>query len=171
MDTVIALGQSVPKITLPDLEGRQYALQSYHGRVVVLNFWSADCGWCERVDPLLLPHLAAWEAQVALLTIACNPNETPEQLQAAASARGLPGVLLDANHKAADSFGAQTTPHFFVLDQHGILRYRGAFDDVTFRQRSPRRAYLVPAVEALLQGQAPDPADTPAYGCTLVRAT
>jgi peroxiredoxin len=171
MDTVIALGQAAPKITLPDLEGRQHSLQNYRGRVVILNFWSVDCGWCERVDPLLLPHLAAWGAQVALLTVAANANEPPEQLKTAATARGLPVVLLDARQTLANAFGAQTTPHFFVLDQEGVLRYRGAFDDVTFRQRTPTQAYLIPAVEALLQGRALDPADTPAYGCTLVRAT
>jgi hypothetical protein len=65
--------------------------------------------------------------------------------------------------------GAQTTPHLFLIDPGGFLRYQGAFDDVTFRQRTPTQAYLYQAVEALLAGRLPDPAETPAYGCAIVR--
>ena len=74
-----------------------------------------------------------------------------------------------ARQQVADLFGAQTTPHFFVLDQQGVLRYRGALDDVTFRQREPKNYYLHEAVQALLAGRLPEPAETPAYGCTIVR--
>jgi hypothetical protein len=56
-----------------------------------------------------------------------------------------------------------------VIDATGILRYRGAFDDVTFRQRTPARFYLKEAVEVLLAGKLPDPAETQPYGCTIVR--
>jgi hypothetical protein len=83
--------------------------------------------------------------------------------------RRLPTVLLDRAQSVADQYFAQTTPHFFVIDQHGILRYQGAFDDLTFRQREPTRHYLVEAVAALLAGRLPDLQTTPAYGCTIVR--
>jgi hypothetical protein len=69
----------------------------------------------------------------------------------------------------ADLYQALTTPHVFVIDRDGILRYAGAVDDVSFRQRRPTRFYLDEAVEALLDGQLPAVAETPAYGCTIVR--
>jgi hypothetical protein len=65
-------------------------------------------------------------------------------------------------------YGAQTTPHIFVLDPAGILRYQGAFDDKTFRKRQPKVSYTLNAVNALLKGNNPDPAETPPYGCTVV---
>jgi hypothetical protein len=58
-----------------------------------------------------------------------------------------------------------------VIDAQGILRYQGAFDDVTFRQRTPTLIYLHMAVEALQSDQQPEPAETPPYGCSVVRAT
>jgi hypothetical protein len=106
---------------------------------------------------------------VLLWTVASNANESIELLQRVAEQRGLPLVLTDAQHLVADLFGAQTTPHFFVIDGQGILRYQGALDDVTFRQREARRFYLLEAVEALLEGRLPDPAETLAYGCSIVR--
>jgi hypothetical protein len=81
----------------------------------------------------------------------------------------LPLLLLDRNQAIADLYGAQTTPHFFVVDRKGILRYQGALNDVTFRQREPRIHYLREAVKALLLGKKPDPDTTNPYGCTVVR--
>jgi hypothetical protein len=76
---------------------------------------------------------------------------------------------MDANCFVADLYEAQTTPHVFVIDREGILRYRGAVDDVTFRQRTPARFFLDEAVEALLEGHVPALVESPAYGCTIVR--
>ncbi|HEY3415300.1 MAG TPA: redoxin domain-containing protein [Armatimonadota bacterium] len=164
-----ALNIPAPTFALPDLDGNLISLESYLGKIVLLNFWSVDCGWSERVDRDLAPHLARWGADVALLPIESNDNERPEDVRRAARERGLPTVLLDAGQSVADLYGAQATPHFFLVDRAGILRYRGAFDDVTFRQRTPTQAYLIPAVDALLTNRLPAPADTPTFGCTIVR--
>ncbi|HEY3418494.1 MAG TPA: redoxin domain-containing protein [Armatimonadota bacterium] len=169
LSTPAALDRPAPPFALPDLDGDLHSLEDYLGKIVILNFWSSECGWTERVDRELAPHLACWGADVALLPIESNDNERLEEVRRAAKERALPTLLLDAGQSVADRYGAVTTPQFFVVDSAGVLRYRGAFDDVTFRQRTPTRAYLVPAVDALLAGAMPDPADTPAFGCTIVR--
>lgn len=110
-----------------------------------------------------------WQDDVSMLTIASNRNETAEDVANVAEARRLPTVLRDANCEVADLFEAQTTPHVFVIDRDGILRYRGAVDDVTFRQRVPTRFFLDLAVESLLEGHSPALTESPAYGCTIVR--
>lgn len=113
--------------------------------------------------------VAQWRADVTFFSIASNRNEPAEGLSQAAKARRLPAVLVDQDHVVADRFGALTTPHVFVIDRDGLLRYRGAVDNVTFRQRTPTRFFLDEAVEALLAGRAPALAEAPAYGCTIVR--
>jgi hypothetical protein len=69
----------------------------------------------------------------------------------------------------AGRYGAQTTPHAFLIDRQGILRYRGAVDNVSFRERKPTRFYLQEAVEALLAGQLPEVTEVQPFGCTIVR--
>lgn len=170
MDPVIAAFQPAPLFSLPDLEGNLRCLEETRGKIIILNFWSAECPWAERVDREILRSLAAWGGAVALWSIASNVNEPVELLQRVAAERGLPLVLLDPDHQIADLYGAQTTPHLFVADQDGLLRYQGAFDDVTFRQRKPTQSYLHQAVEALLAGGTPELMETPAYGCTIVRS-
>ncbi len=160
--------QTTPNFTLPDLTGNPHTLSDYRGQIVILNFWSAECSWAARTDPLLTQYLATWGEAVTLLSIAANANEPPEMLRQTAAERNLPVVLHDAERTVTELYGAQTTPHVYVLDTAGRLAYEGAFDDVTFHQRTPTRSYLKDAVDALLSGQSPDPAQTPSYGCTLV---
>ncbi|MBN1665860.1 MAG: redoxin domain-containing protein [Anaerolineales bacterium] len=169
MDSLIHTGQPAPIFTLPALDGSLHRLEEGRGRIIVLNFWSAECPWAERGDRELLGYLPAWGQRAALWTIASNAHETPELMIQAAAQRCLPIVLHDADQRVADLYEAQTTPHFFVIDTDGILRYQGALNNVTFRQRNATRFYLRDAVEALLSGTLPDPAQTAPYGCTIVR--
>ena len=169
MDTVIACGLPAPDFTLPDLEGRLHTLSAYGGQIVIINFWSAECPQTARADQELLSCLPTWGRRLVLLSIAANANEPPELLRKTAAERGVPVVLHDDRHQVADRYGAVTTPHFYVIDPAGTLRYQGALDDVTFHRRLPSQRYLRQAVEALLAGSLPDPEQTPPYGCAIVR--
>lgn len=163
------LNRPAPDFELPDIEGRLHRPSHYRGKIVVVNFWSCECPHVERADRAMLAILAQVREAVVLLPVASNDSETPEALKEAASARRLPIVLRDAGHVVADLYEAQTTPHVFVMDRDGILRYRGAVDDVTFRRRQPTRFFLDEALEALLEGRLPALTETPAYGCAVVR--
>ncbi len=165
----VDVNRLAPDFELPDLDGALHRLSDYRRKVVVLNFWSCECPHSERTDRALMAMFVQWRDDVVLLSIAANRIESAEAMAAAARLRRLPIVLLDSEHYVADLYEAQTTPHVFVIDRDGILRYRGAVDDVTFRQRRPTRFFLDEAVEALLEGRLPALAETPAYGCTIVR--
>ncbi|HLE13163.1 MAG TPA: redoxin domain-containing protein [Anaerolineales bacterium] len=168
-ESKLQTGQPAPDFSLPDITGIQHSLGEFHGRVVILNFWSAECTWAQRTDAALQQLLQAWRERVVLISVASNTNEDPGLIRQTAGDRGLPYLLVDEGSRLADLYGAQTTPHLFLIDPQGILRYQGAFDDVTFRQRTPTKDYLRQAVEAVLAGQHPDPDQTPAYGCMIVR--
>lgn len=163
------INQPVPDFELPDLNGKVHRLSDYRGRIVIVNFWSCECPHSERTDKAILSMFVQWQEDVTMLTIASNRNESLEAWKEAAESRRLPNVLQDADCAVANRFEAQTTPHVFVIDQAGILRYRGSVDDVTFRQRKPTRFFLDEAVESLLAGQLPTLTESPAYGCAIVR--
>jgi len=169
MDPLAAIAQPAPNFTLSDLQGRTRHLSDQLGQIVVLNFWSAECPWVQRVDGPLTHLRSTWPPNVKYWPIASNVNESPEEIAAAAALREMPIVLLDGEQSVADLYGAVTTPHFFVIDHEGMLRYSGAYDDVSFRQRDATRSYLDQAVAALLVERQPDPAETTPYGCALVR--
>lgn len=165
----LTVGQPAPDFELKDLNGGIYRLSNVRGSVVVLNFWSAECPWAERGDELLLSSLEAWGSDVRVWWIGSNANETPDQMRTVAKERGIGPVLIDPEHAVADAYGAASTPHVYVIDADWILRYRGAPDDVNWAQKEPKTDYLGPAVAAARQKRSPDPATTPAFGCSLVR--
>ncbi len=169
MDPIVTVGEKAPEFQLPDLKGRMYALGELRGRIVVLNFWSAECVWCERVDHQLTALIDQWKAEVKVLWIASNANESRELIEKVASDRELPDVLVDAHQQVANLYGAYTTPHFFVVDESGKLAYQGAWDDITFRQRVATKLYVPKVIESLKQNLIPEVTQTPPYGCVLVR--
>jgi len=163
------LDQPAPDFELPDLDGHPHRLSDYRGRIVVVDFWSCECPHSERTDRSLISTFVQWNDEVVLLTVAANRSESAEAVAEAANTRRLPRVLVDGEQSVASLYEAQTTPHAFVIDQEGILRYRGAVDDVAFRQKTPTRFYVEAAVEALLEGRPPEVRETPAFGCVIVR--
>ena len=163
------LNESAPDFELPGLDGKLHRLSDYRGKIVIVNFWSCECPHSERTDRALMAMSVQWAENVAMLSIASNRSESIQSMEEAAKARRLPIVLMDADHLVADLYEAQTTPHVFVIDRDRVLRYRGAVDDVTFRQRKATRFFLDEAVEALLEGHLPALSETPAYGCAIVR--
>jgi len=165
----VKLNLPAPDFELCDLQGVPHRLSDCRGKIIIINFWSAECPHSERTDHSIMACLVQWGADVEMLSIAANRSESIEMVEEAAKTRRLPTVLIDAENIVADLYEAQMTPHVFVLDRDGILRYRGAVDDVTFRRRKAIRFFLEEAVEALLAGRLPELTEMPAYGCTIVR--
>lgn len=163
------INHPAPDFALADLNRKIHHLSDYRGRIVIVNFWSCECPHSERTDKAIMAMFVQWREDVSMLSIASNRNESAEEIRIVSESRRLPTVLLDADCQVADLFDAQSTPHVFVVDREGILRYRGSVDDVAFRQRIPTRFFLDMAVESLLAGQLPAQAESPAYGCTIVR--
>lgn len=168
MEPVIRIGVGAPDFELPDLDGHPHRLASQRGRLTVLHFWSAVCPWTERTDGRVLASVRA--AGADLWTIAANADEPLDELRRVAQARGLALVLVDRQQRLADLYGAAATPHVFLVDGEGVLRYQGAPDDARFRDPLPRRSYLAEALQAVRRGMTPDPTVTMTYGCAIVRA-
>jgi peroxiredoxin len=169
MDAIVKIGEPAPDFQLYDLNGELYDLTAMRGFIVIINFWSPECDWCKRVDDELTHCMEGWKERVKVWWIASNSNEPLDQIEKEARVRSLPVVLLDDDHQVADLYGAQTTPHFFVIGVTGLLSYQGAWDDITFRQRVATRLYVPEVIEALLNDREPEVSQTPAYGCVLLR--
>ncbi len=162
------LNQPAPLFTLPDMDGRKHRLVDWSGRLVILEFWSADCGSCERVDLGLRSLQTELGDQLTWVVIAAAP-EPISLIRRVAERRKIPLVLRDGHQKVTGEYGVVVTPTLFILDREGVLRYRGAYDDRTFRKREASRLYVIEAVRALLACSQPALQETTAYGCVLMR--
>lgn len=164
----MTLGEALPDLALMGIDGRLRRVADARGSVLVLCFWSAECPHSARADRAMAEIARERGGAVQLWPIASNGNESDERIREVARERGLPNVLLDRDQEAARLLAARATPHVFLTDASGVLRYRGAVDDVAIGRRTPTRNFLAEAVAAVLAGREPDPAETAPFGCGLV---
>ena len=78
--------------------------------------------------------------------------------------------IRDQSGKLGRLFGAQTTPHCFVIGRDGTLAYQGAIDDQSQATQANTPAshnYVKAALAALKAGQSVEKATTQPYGCAV----
>jgi hypothetical protein len=95
------------------------------------------------------------------------PADSPAAMSRFVSDQSWPiPYLHDESQDVARALGAQVTPHIFVLDAAHTLRYRGA-PDANHGDDNQGAAWLRGALDAVLNGAEPDPADTSPRGCSV----
>lgn len=158
-----------PDFSLPTLGGGRFTLSEMRGYIVVINFWSAECPWSRRADVVLVYRNFAWRKHgVRIVGVASSANEPESEVRYEAEVRRVNyPLVLDSRQAVARLYGVSTTPHFFVLDAQGVIRYNGALDDANSQQRLPKTIYLDSAVTALLNRRAPEVELVPPYGSDL----
>ncbi|HWY18172.1 MAG TPA: thioredoxin family protein [Solirubrobacteraceae bacterium] len=168
----VAIGSPAPTFALPDTEGTTHTPGDAPATVVVFtcNHCPYALAWHERIVALARDY-----ADRGVRVLAINPNDAiryPRDSIEAMRARvqrgefdGIP-YLRDESQALARAYDAQTTPDVFVLDAAGLLRYRGA-PDSDYEDPSQRAAFLRDALDAVLDGREPDPAQTPPVGCSI----
>ena len=159
-----------PDFSLQTLDGGRFKLSEALGHIVVVNFWSAECPWSRRADLVIVYRQHAWaKLGIVVVGIASNPNEPASELRYEAEVRQVKyPILLDSGQDVVAHYHAEATPHFFVVDPEGVVRYIGALDDATAQQRIPKIIYLDRAIAAVAANRDPKPATTTPYGSAIV---
>lgn len=75
--------------------------------------------------------------------------------------------LRDLTQEVAQSFGAQKTPHAFLLNKEGVVCYSGSIDDSPHDPSSVRVSYLRDAIAQVLQGENITATSTEPVGCSV----
>jgi len=156
-------------IKATDLDGKPVEIQTA-GKITAVIFISTQCpisnDYNERMKALY-NEFSPRGVQFVFL----NANSTESSAEAAEHARkhGFPfRVLKDVNNVEADRFGAEFTPHVFVIGKNSEVIYRGAIDDSRPADKVARR-YLQDVLNAALAGKPLPVTETKAFGCTIKR--
>jgi peroxiredoxin len=167
------VGAAAPAFSLEALDGTTHTLEQYKGKVVVLEWFNPEC-------PIVVRHyrantmkqLAARYKDQDVVWLAINsgadgvPGSSKERNQEAVEAWGIEyPVLLDPSGATGRLYDAKTTPHMYVIDREGVLRYAGAIDSDPRGKSEQKTNYVAQALDAVLAGQQVPTATTNAYGC------
>lgn len=170
----VAVGQPAPSLSLPDTNGRMWTIPA-HGEQPLATVVVFTCNHC--------PYALAWQDRIldvardyadrGVRVLAINANDArryPRDSLAAmrdrvAQERWPVPYLHDESQDVARAFGAKTTPDVFALDANSVIRYRGAPDGD--HDDPAQRAGWLDALDAILDGRDPEPAQTQPVGCSI----
>ena len=165
----VAVGEKAPDFTLADTAGNQVSLSDFKGKIVVLEWLNPDCPFVQRhYKADTMEKLVAEHGDVVWLTI----NST-HYMDAAANAKFKADekltytILVDQDGAVGHLYGAQTTPHMYVIDGDGTLAYMGAIDDDPRGSSDSPTNYVAAALDELEAGKAVTTAETTPYGCSV----
>jgi len=114
-------GQRAPAFPLSDPAGKSVALDSYRGRVVVMNLWATWCPPCRAEMPDLQRLYAAYGAQ-GLVVLGINQGESGSRASEFAHSLGIHfPILLDADQQYGRTYSALGLPTTVVVDRNGII--------------------------------------------------
>jgi AhpC/TSA family len=166
------VGTAAASFSLADTEGAIHEPGQAPATVVVFtcNHCPYALAWHDRIVAVARDYAAR-----GVRVLAINPNDAAryprDSLQAMRDRvkRGdFDGVpyLIDPTQEVARAYDAKTTPDVFVLDHELIVRYRGA-PDGDYEDPAQNAAWLRGALDAVLHGRDPEPAETSPVGCSI----
>ncbi len=174
------VNEPAPDFTGVDSNGVSHTLSDYKGKVVVLEWTNHEC-------PFVGKHYSSGNMQdlqaeatakdvVWLSIVSSAPGQQghvdgPEANAQTTRRDASPtAVILDPDGTIGRSYGARTTPHMYVIDSEGTLRYAGGIDNIPSADPADIASaenYVRPAIASLLSGESVEVATSQPYGCSV----
>ncbi len=171
---VVKIGEPVPGFSLKDTHGNMVRRSDFAGTILMIVFWSAKCPYEKRYDPRINEIVKDYRNKgVVVIGIDSNQNETLSEINEAIQDRDVQfSILIDPGSLVADTFGAITTPHAFIIDRSGLLVYEGSIDDQGWSDKNPiSQNYARNALNATINDEILVKQVTKPFGCTIKRSS
>jgi len=171
------VGMPAPNFTLKDAMGNTHNLSDYAGKTVVLEWVNYDCPFVVRqyakTGNFPAMQKKYRDAGVVWLSICSSSPGTQGYFEGAALTDRIAKENADANFYLIDADGeighkyrATNTPHMYVIDADGVLRFRGAIDNDRKGDMTEGKVnYVEQAISAISAGMEVETKENQAYGC------
>jgi hypothetical protein len=174
------IGEPAPAFALGGADGRTHALADYRGKVVVLEWNNPQCPFVKKhygAGNLPKQQADAVSGGAVWLTINSAAPGKQGELDAAtakswiAETRAMPSAyLFDPTGSAGHAYGAKTTPHLYVIDAAGVLRYAGGIDSIAsadVEDIAKATQYVPQVLGELAAGKTVSVTTSEPYGCSV----
>lgn len=174
------VGEPAPDFEVVDANGDTRSLSEFSGKYVILEWLNHGCPYVRKHydgnNMQQLQEKYTEEDVVWLSVISSAPGtqgymEPEEALQSVDEQGGSPtAILLDSDGTMGHAYDARVTPHMFIIDPEGVLRYNGAIDDQPSSRASSleeAHSYVDAAMTSLRDGEEVEVKTNTPYGCTV----
>lgn len=120
----VMIGDHVPNVALPQLNGKELHLADLRGKVAVVAFYSPVCEPCHRMLPVLvdLVHRVSLDKKVPIPLVVIVLDGEPEKAAVAHYGRAI-HWLIDRAGEADSQFDPEVRPCTYLVDKGGIVRH------------------------------------------------
>lgn len=173
-------GATAGNFRLIDANGKPVALSDFRGRTVVLEWNNPGCPYVQKhYDSGNMQRTQAAARRDGAVWLTVNSGAPGKQgYMTGAEARAFvekakaqpTAYLLDPEGKVGRGYAAKTTPHLYVIDGRGVLRYQGGIDDKPTADKADiagARNHVLAALGELKAGKSVSVAETRPYGCSV----
>jgi peroxiredoxin len=133
----LKVGESAPDFQRADLDGKQLALSSYRGRVVLLNFWAT---WCEPCRDEM-PVFSSWQSKLqakGLRVVGISMDDDAGQVKKFLKQYPVSYPIAMGDAALAKQLGGVLgLPLSYLIDAQGkvVARYQGEVDLPTLQMK------------------------------------
>jgi hypothetical protein len=176
----VEIGTPAPDFRLTDSHGQTRSLAEFRGKPVVLEWNNPQCPFVKKhYRSGNIPQQQAQAIAAGAIWLVINSSAPGKQghVDGAGAEAFLAeyhakpsAYLLDPDGKVGRLYGARTTPHLFVIDKDGVLRYMGGIDSIASADEADiaKATQYVPQVLAeLAAGKAVATPISEPYGCSV----
>ncbi|MBI4614545.1 MAG: redoxin domain-containing protein [Planctomycetes bacterium] len=123
----LEVGQKAPDFTLPTIDGGEVTLSKLCAeKPTVVMFWCPSCPTVVGLEERINGFATANKEKIHFVAVASNREDTVEALKKLDARKDYPFTILrDEGNAVADKYGAQVTPHCYLVDKEGVVRYIG----------------------------------------------
>jgi len=174
----VTIGSAAPDFSLPDADGKTQTLSQYKGKTVVLEWNNPGCPFVQKhYSSGNIPKQQADATTAGVVWLTINSGASGKQghldTQGAqafiAQYHAAPSAyLFDGDGKVGHLYGAKTTPHMYIIDASGTLRYMGGIDSIPSTDKddlAKATQYVPQALAELKAGKPVSIATSEPYGC------
>jgi peroxiredoxin len=164
-----------PGFTLTNYDGKTIKLSDYAGKIIVLEWFSYECPFArynyEKTTAVNdLVNKFKDKGVVFLAINSTGHQETEKNKEFAEQFKVSHPILNDSPGTVGRAYGAQTTPHTFIVDAKGNIAYTGAFDNAPLGKTPEGEQYvnyIDKALTELTARKTVSVAETKPYGCSV----
>jgi hypothetical protein len=173
-------GKPAPDFTAITSEGKTVKLSDFKGKPVVMEWLNHGCPFVKKhydgKNMQALQKTAVDKGAVWISVISSAPGKQghSDAKQAEADRKKVGSnasfIVLDEKGAIGKLYGAETTPHMYVVNAKGELVYQGAIDDKASTEIADIKTaknYVLPALDSAITGKPAPMAQTKAYGCSV----
>lgn len=119
--TFPGLGGVMPEMTVSTADGQTVTLSALlaEKKLVVLNFWFENCGWCMREFPMM--ELAYQRYRDDVQIVALNPADGADRVKAFYERNALSFPMAACPRAWATEAGVSAYPTSIFIDRNGVV--------------------------------------------------